>query len=613
MVMFSCTCTVRHSVVNWNCRKSKADRVASFEGVAVTERMRELRKYRFCYRGFFRGVGVLAVVAAVGLGARGEGVRTIPLTTGAVVAAYAAEDMLGYENPETIVIAMPNTKNYSTTASKISILGACDYRYPLTMNGETIETTEHGFFTTYVTLSLGENVFLFENGEEEYRLTVTRKKSSGSSGGSGGSTSSYKAVSNKMGELIYPYTMPYSSPGVVKIDYLPLTQNTTFRIVGEWGNYYKLPDGTYVAKSAVKVYPYLMPTNKVSSAKVSYQKETHTVETTFTMKMDALYDVQVDGDTVKFVLYDTTAGGSVSVPDNPLVKSVARKTDGNGRAIYTYSLSDGDKLCGFDVTTKDGTMTFTLKYAPVLKKQGSLEGAVILLDAGHGGSDNGTVGAMGGAGPTEKKINLDITLRTKKALEAMGAEVVMTRSTDVYYTLNERVALIRNTKPDLSVSIHGNAMGITSDYSKSSGFLTFYSYNNIQDAAGVMNASISETMGYPKRTIRKANLSLTRLTACPAVLLESAFLTNPEDYEYLLKSSNREKLAQAIAEGAKEYIESVAVYEQATGETYTVKRGDTLSSIARKYGITVAALAKENGIKNVNVIHTGAVLSIPKL
>lgn len=553
---------------------------------------------------------VLAAVAVLGFTGPITGVQGTVWFGSTEVSAYAAEDMLGYENPEKIIIATPNSNNYSTTASKISILGACDYRYPLTMNGEPVETTEYGFFTVYVTLSVGENVFLFENGENGHRLVINRKKSASGGSSGGGTSAKYKAVANKMGELTLPYTMPYSAPGTVKIDYLPLTQNTTFRIVGEWGNYYKLPDGTYVPKSAVKVYSYKMPSNKVNKAKVEYNKNTHTVETTFSMKMDALYDVQVDGDKVKFVLYDTTSGGSVSVPDNPLVSSVSRKTDGNGRAIYTYQLKDGDKLCGFDVFTKNGTMTFVLKYAPVLKQQGSLEGAVVLLDAGHGGSDNGATGPMGVQGPVEKDINLDLTLRVKKELEEMGAKVITVREKDTYYTLNERVELIREIKPDLSISIHGNSMGVTSDYSLSSGFLTFYSYNNIQDAAGVINTSVNETMGYPKRSIRKANLSLTRLTACPAVLLETAFLSHPEDYEYLLKSSNREKLADAIAKGAKDYLESVAVYEQSVRK-HTVKRGETLSSIAKKYGVTVDAIVKANNIKNKNVIHTGSVFVIP--
>ncbi len=568
-----------------------------------------MREYKSIRRWGLKCAGVLAVAAAIGFGFPGGNEAESLFLQEGVVSAYAAEDMLGYKNPKKIIIATPNKNNYSTTASKISILGACDYRYPLTMNGKKIETTAHGFFTTYVTLSVGENEFFFENGDHEYRLVITRKKSTGGSSG-GGTTSKYKEVSNKVGELTLPYTMPMSAPGTAKIDYLPLTQNTTFRIVGEWGSYYKLPDGTYVPKSDVKVYSMKMPKNTVNSEKVKYDTKKHTLVSTFSMKMDALYDVQVNGNTVKFVLYDTTAEGIVFIPENPLVKSISAKTDAKGRAIYTYQLKDGDKLCGFDVTTENGKMVFTLKYAPVLKYKGTLDGAVVLLDAGHGDTDNGTVGAMGGEGPTEKMVNLDITLRTKEALEALGAKVVLVREDDTFYTLNERVEQIRDLQPDLSISIHGNAMGITSDYSKSSGFLTFYSYNNLQDAAGIINSSVIDTMDYANRTTRKANLSLTRLTACPAVLLETAFLTHPDDYEYLLKSSNREKLSKAIAQGAKEYLESVAVYEQ-KDVRYTIKRGDTLSTIAKKYNVSVDTLVKANNIKNKNKIVAGTVLVIP--
>lgn len=524
--------------------------------------------------------------------------------------AYAA-DSIGFEAPDSLIIAMPNKNNYSTTASQISILGACNVKYPLKMNGKTVETTENGFFTQYVSLSVGENSFVFENGEETFTLTVVRKKSA-SGGGSGSGTSTkptFKEISGKIGELIYPYSMPYSAPGTVEIDYWPLTQYTTFRIVGEYGSYYKLPDGTYMDKSSVKVYNVKLPENRVSKSQVVYKEETHTVEASFSMKIDALYDVQFSGNSVKFVLYDTKAGKAPSVPANPMVKSVSASNDSKGRAVYTFNLYDISKLCGFDIRTKDGQMTFVMKYSPILKQSGSLAGAVILLDAGHGAKDSGTVGCMGAFGPTEKDTNLDITLRTKAELEKLGAKVVLVRDTDVFYTLDERVDLIRTIKPDLSISIHGNAMGITSDYSKSSGFLTYYSYNGLKDAASVINTSVCKSMGFTKRSTRKANLSLTRVTTCPAVLLETAFLTYPEDYEFLMKESNRQSFAEAIAGAAKDYLESVAVYEKP--KTYVVQRSDTLTMIALRYKTTVDTLARLNNIKNVNIIHTGQILLLP--
>lgn len=524
--------------------------------------------------------------------------------------AYAA-DSIGFEAPDSLIIAMPNKNNYSTTASKISILGSSNAKYPLKMNGKTIETTENGFFTQYVSLTVGENQFVFENGEETFTLTVVRKKASSGGGSSSDSTpkTTYKAISGKIGELIYPYSMPYSAPGTVEIDYWPLTKYTTFRIVGEYGSYYKLPDGTYMDKSSVKVYNFSLPENRVKESQMVYEAETHTVETSFRMKIDALYDVQFSGNSVKFVLYDTKAGKAPKVPANPMVKSVSATNDSRGRAVYTFNLYDISKLCGFDVKTKDGNMTFVMKYSPILKKSGSLDGAVILLDAGHGAHDSGTVGCMGAYGPTEKDTNLDITLRTKAELEKMGAKVVLVRDTDVFYTLDERVDLIRTLKPDLSISIHGNAMGITSDYSKSSGFLTYYSYNGLKDAAKVVNASVCKSMGFTQRSTRKANLSLTRVTACPAVLLETAFLTYPEDYEFLMKESNRQSFAKAIAGAARDYLESVAVYEKP--KTYVVQRNDTLTMIALRNKTTVDALARLNNIKNVNIIHTGQILLLP--
>ena len=196
-----------------------------------------MRRYGVGDKVLRRKAAVFVMVAALGITGPITGGQGIGEPGSSDLYAYATEDMLGYENPERIIIATPNSNHYSTTATKISILGACDYRYPLTMNGEPVETTEYGFFTAYVTLSVGENEFLFENGDNEYRLVINRKKvPSGTSSGSG-TSAKYKAVNNKIGELILPYTMPYSAPGTVKIDYLPLTQNTTFRIVGEWGNY----------------------------------------------------------------------------------------------------------------------------------------------------------------------------------------------------------------------------------------------------------------------------------------------------------------------------------------------------------------------------------------
>ena len=533
---------------------------------------------------------------------------------GGVLTAYAEEKMSGYENPKDIIIAAPASETYSTTASKVSILGACDYRYELYMNGRKVETTEYGFFTEYVNLMVGKNVFKFTNGENTHTLTITRKEKSSSSGGSSssGTANTYKSVSGKIGELKWSYTMPFLIPGVADVSLLPLTKNTTFRIIGEQGNYYKIADGTFVSKSAVQVYKASMPENPVNKIAMSYKEKTNTVETTITMKMDALYDVQCSGDTVKLVLYDTTAKKVPTIPENPLVSKVSVTTDSQGRSIYTYKLASEDLLCGFDVTLNNGTMTFILKTVPVLEKRGSLEGAVILLDAGHGDDDPGAVGPMGKQGPTEKDINLRIMQYAAEELKKRGATVVVTRNDDTFYSLDARVQKIRDVKPDLSISVHGNSLAVTSNYGTTSGFLTFYSYNKFHDAVNTINTTICEEMGFKPYSIRQANLSLTRLTICPAVLLETAFLSNPSDYEFLIQEENQKDFGKAIAQAAQEYLEGIATYKQKIVATHTVKKGDTLSSIARKYGVTIQDLQAVNTIPNKNVIYIGQKINIPE-
>lgn len=555
------------------------------------------------------------------------------MTTGIgteTVHVHAAETFFNYKNPEGLIIAMPNTNNYSTTASKISILGACDYRYPLYMNGKKLDITEHGFFTVYVSLSVGENHFVFKNNDEEYTLTVIRKGSTTvtpkpTPTPKPGTTPTPKPtpkptptptpkptlqpVTGIIGELVEPYTMPASSPGGTTIDYWPLTKNTTFRIIGKYGDYFKLPDGTYIHKSYIKQYKVEMPKNTVKSASTVFLRGSNTFETTFSMKMDALYDVQFTEDSVKFLLYDTEPGKAPKVAVNPMVSTITTSRDSKGRAVYTYKIKNMDEIFGFDVFTENGTMTFVLKYAPMLKNSNSLEGAVVYLDAGHGKTDSGTLGCMGKYGPTEKDINLDLTLRTKKYLESYGAKVVLTRSTDVFYTLDERVDAIRNLKPDLSVSIHCNAVGITSDYSLASGYGTYYSYTGLTDAPAFINSYICKELGFTEKKIKKENFSLTRITSNPCILIETKFLTNPQDYEYMLRDSNRDLFAKTLAQGIREYLIKNAVYDKP--KTYTVQRGDTLTAIAAKFNTTVDKLVLLNRIKNKNIIHTGQVFLIP--
>ena len=118
-------------------------------------------------------------------------------------------------------------------------------------------------------------------------------------------------------------------------------------------------------------------------------------------------------------------------------------------------------------------------------------------------------------------------------------------------------------------------------------------------------------MEFSVRDPRGSSLSLTRLTTCPAILLETKFLSNPEDYEYLIHDANQQLFAEAIGNAIRDYIEGSAVYE---GQTvmHTVLKGETLSAIARNYNVSVNDILKLNKIDDVNHILSGQKIKIPR-
>ena len=529
------------------------------------------------------------------------------------IKTYAADSMPGYQNPRDIIIATPKD-GFSTTAKKISILGASDYEYPLYMNGQEVERTSYGFFTVYVELSEGKNEFVFENNNKVKKLTVTRKPVSNGTNTNTNSNQTPKQTlieynGDVYGVVTSNYAMPRSKISEADIRLMPLTKGTTFRLLGEDGSYYKIADGTYVSKSSIKRYNKKLNDNKVTDASMWVEEAKNLIVSEFTMNVNSLYSVTSKDNNIYLTLYDTIAAARPLVIDNPTVKKVTVITSQEDKTkTYCYTLYDDAMIIGYDVWFKDGVMLFELKQAPHLKEAGSLKGATVLLDAGHGDTDKGALGPMSVFGPTEKDINLSITLYTKEYLETLGAKVILIRKDDTFYSLSKRVETIRQMRPDISVSIHGNSLDLSSDYSKTSGFLTYYSYDLFGKLSSFINDSITEELSLNKRAPRQKSLSLTRFTTCPSVLLETSFLSNPWDYEYLLMEDNQKDFGIAIGNAIKEYLESIANYEQTV---YLVEKGDTLEAIARMFHVTVQELADYNDIKNVDYIIIGQRILIP--
>ena len=182
---------------------------------------------------------------------------------------------------------------------------------------------------------------------------------------------------------------------------------------------------------------------------------------------------------------------------------------------------------------------------------------IVVLDAGHGGTDSGKVGING---VKEKDINLTITNSVKKILEKENIQVVMTRETDEQLAqskvedLKYRVKIMNEVSPVLAVSIHQNSYH---EESVSGGQVFYYRDSAKGKAlAEILQKRFSYVLGEQNRRLPKANGNYYLLlhVKCPIVIVECGFLSNRKEAGLLNSGEYQDKLAYTIHMGVAEYL-----------------------------------------------------------
>jgi N-acetylmuramoyl-L-alanine amidase len=167
-----------------------------------------------------------------------------------------------------------------------------------------------------------------------------------------------------------------------------------------------------------------------------------------------------------------------------------------------------------------------------------------------------TVGSYRRYGPPEKMIALDVAQRLNHKLRESQLKTVMTRSSDVFIELNDRVAIENAQKNAIFVSIHFNdsrRRGIR-------GFETYYHSGPSLDLANSIQQKLATIPHSASRGVHTANFRVLRLATCPAVLVECGFLSNRSDGGQARDWEYRELLADRIAEAIVEQRFGPGVY-----------------------------------------------------
>lgn len=230
----------------------------------------------------------------------------------------------------------------------------------------------------------------------------------------------------------------------------------------------------------------------------------------------------------------------------------------------------------------------------------------IVIDAGHGGHDSGTLGP---GGLEEKDVVLDVALRLGALLKSrLGASVVYTRSDDTFIPLETRTAIANQAQADLFISVHANSSPDTGARGVEVYYLNFTNSADALEVAARENASSTESIhqlsdlvkkialqdkisesrafaedvdeslyagleegnaGLRDRGVKKAPFVVLIGANMPSILAEISFLTNPEDAQELRQPRYRERIAEALYRGVSRYVSSMNGMRVAQASTRT--------------------------------------------
>ncbi|MEM1243627.1 MAG: N-acetylmuramoyl-L-alanine amidase [Pseudomonadota bacterium] len=294
-------------------------------------------------------------------------------------------------------------------------------------------------------------------------------------------------------------------------------------------------------------------------------------------------------------------------------------------------------------------------YKTVKKIRDEKRDIIVVIDPGHGGKDPG---ATGPHGIHEKNVVLAISKDLQRKLNKVdGIHALLTRKGDYYISLRERLRIARKDKGDFFVAIHADAFynrrargasifalsqrGATSEaarwlaekenYSELGGIdLADKSYTlrsvlidlsqtaTIQQSlqvGGFVLRSLARVTALHHDGVEQARFVVLKSPDIPSLLIETGFLTNAQEEKRLSSPWYRERVAKAIARGIVSYFRihpppgTLFAYEK-NERSYIVKRKDTLSSIAKHYHVSIAAIRKNNHLQT-DIISVGQVLMLP--
>lgn len=298
-------------------------------------------------------------------------------------------------------------------------------------------------------------------------------------------------------------------------------------------------------------------TSSLVSASLVAKKENQKDVDRFTLSFSdpIVYSIKRHSSSVDLILYNVNVDNVPALAKKFQVghieSVVVKKISAIGVKV-TIPLNQKSKLdCMENLNATK--LVFTVKSPQqqtvvVAQTKNDFHGRVIVLDPGHGGYDPGAMRNN----VMEKNITMSIAKLIARNLKAQGATVIMTRTDDKFVSLEDRVVISNNKKPDIFVSVHINS----SENASAHGIETHYFKDDSLELAKSIHKSMATEIEETDRGILKSRFYVIRHTNQPSVLLELGFISNDDERNLLLLPQQQEKFAKAIVDGISNYFEN---------------------------------------------------------
>src|SRR5689334_18262022 len=230
-----------------------------------------------------------------------------------------------------------------------------------------------------------------------------------------------------------------------------------------------------------------------------------------------------------------------------LVKRVSWDQVSRDELTLTAELTQ--PVWGYRARWSRNDLIFEIRRPPSIRRNNPLRGRVIAVDPGHP-----PLGATGPTGLREADANLAVALKLRSLLEAAGAHVIMTRTTDSAVDLWSRVSLAERSGAELLVSIHNNALPDGVNPFTNNGTSVFYNTPRSLPLASEVQKALVHRLKLPDLGIGRADLALVRSPWMPSVLCEGLFIILPDQEATLRSAEGQRRYALGVFEGLRSYL-----------------------------------------------------------